>query len=60
MCEYCGKVRELRPYGANGERICVECSEKDAKTTERRMREVLFKGTRAVVVLPPDEPEKSK
>lgn len=24
-CELCGKIEETRPYGPNGEEICVEC-----------------------------------
>jgi len=41
-CELCGKVDELRPYGANGERICYDCGMKDQATTERQLNRVLF------------------
>ena len=33
QCDMCGKVRELRPYGPNGETICHECA---ASTPEMR------------------------
>jgi hypothetical protein len=29
ICELCGKVDELRPYGPKGERICFDCGQKD-------------------------------
>lgn len=41
-CELCGKIAELRPYGPNGENICVECGMKDKNTTLRRMAQRLF------------------
>ena len=40
VCQYCGRLEELRPYGPNGERICYECAQKDVKTTERKMKEL--------------------
>ena len=42
QCDYCGKIRELRPYGPNGECICFECGMKDKETTNRMCDEVLF------------------
>ena len=27
-CEFCGKLEELRPYGPNNERICLDCATK--------------------------------
>jgi hypothetical protein len=42
VCEKCGKLDELRPYGANGERICFDCGQLDRPTTERQMRRRLF------------------
>jgi hypothetical protein len=42
ICELCGKVAELRPYGPKGERICYECGEKDPATTKRMLYKVLF------------------
>ena len=41
MCELCGKVSELRPYGPNGERICFECGMKDEATTARQFGRLL-------------------
>jgi hypothetical protein len=42
VCELCGKVDELRPYGPKGERICYECGMKDPETTKRQMNVKLF------------------
>lgn len=36
-CELCGAFEELRPYGPNGERICIACADKDPETTARQM-----------------------
>jgi hypothetical protein len=41
-CEYCKQVRELRPYGKNGESICFECGMLDEPTTKTRMDKQLF------------------
>ena len=42
VCELCGEKRELRPYGPNGENICVPCGMKDPKTTYTNMGKKLF------------------
>jgi hypothetical protein len=42
VCELCGKVDELRPYGPNGERICFDCGMKDKATTNKMLGRVLF------------------
>lgn len=42
ICEYCGKKDELRPYGKDGARICVQCADKDPVTTEMMMKKMLF------------------
>lgn len=42
QCDCCGKIRELRPYGANGECICFECGMKDEETTKKMVNKVLF------------------
>lgn len=42
VCELCGKVDELRPYGPNGERICFDCGMKNLEMTERRADQHLF------------------
>lgn len=47
-CEFCGQEGTdidssgLRPYGAGGEWICLDCAKKDPETTERRMGQVIF------------------
>ena len=41
-CKLCGKIAECRPYGKNGEEICVKCAKKDVKGTEKRMKVYLF------------------
>lgn len=42
QCDFCAKIRELRPYGPNGECICFECAMKDEKTTVKMMNKILF------------------
>lgn len=42
VCEECGKVDELRPYGENGKRICFDCGQKNPELTERMMNIKLF------------------
>lgn len=42
VCEMCGKVDELRPYGPNGENICFECGMKDEETAIKRFRQHVF------------------
>ncbi len=42
QCDLCGKIDELRPYGANGEKICFECGMKDEETTRKMFRKVAF------------------
>ena len=42
QCDLCGKMAELRPYGANGECICYECGMKNIETTDKMMAKVLF------------------
>lgn len=42
LCEYCGKLADLRPYGRNGARICFECGMKNEKETEKNMNIILF------------------
>lgn len=42
VCELCGKVDELRPYGPHGEKICFDCGMKDKEGTELRMGIILF------------------
>jgi hypothetical protein len=42
QCDFCGKIRELRPYGPKGECICYECGLKDIETTEAMMVKKLY------------------
>lgn len=42
VCDLCGKVDELRPYGPMGENICYECGMKDEEMTDKRMNQILF------------------
>lgn len=39
VCQLCGKVDELRPYGPNGERICFDCGMKNPETTKKKFAE---------------------
>lgn len=34
-CELCGEVKELRPYGPNGENVCFPCGMKDEAAARR-------------------------
>jgi hypothetical protein len=42
VCEMCGEVEELRPYGPNYERICFDCAMKNEELTNTRMDEYIF------------------
>ncbi len=42
QCDFCGEIRELRPYGPNGECICLECGDKDEETTNKMIDKVLL------------------
>ena len=42
VCDLCGNVDELRPYGPKGELICYNCGMKSEEVTNRMMRRVLF------------------
>lgn len=42
QCDYCGAIKELRPYGPNGECICFPCAMEDEETTKKMMNKVLF------------------
>ena len=35
VCELCGAVKELRPYGPKGENVCFDCGMKDEPAMER-------------------------
>ena len=44
QCDMCGEVRELRPYGLNGEAICYECATSTPEmreSAERAMKRIL-------------------
>jgi hypothetical protein len=34
VCEYCGEVKELRPYGKDGANICFDCAMKPENREE--------------------------
>lgn len=42
VCDLCGKIDELRPYGPNGELICYDCGMKNQEVTNRMMGRILF------------------
>ncbi len=42
QCDFCGEIKELRPYGPNEEFICFQCAMKDEETTKKMMDKVLF------------------
>ena len=37
VCELCGTVAELRPYGRGGESVCFQCGMKDEAAAQRAM-----------------------
>ena len=44
QCDMCGEIKELRPYGPNGETICYECAASTPEmraSTERAMKRIL-------------------
>ena len=43
LCDLCGEVDELRPYGPNGENICFDCGMADEETTGKRFMQTVFK-----------------
>ena len=42
ICYFCKEIRELRPYGPNGERICYKCGMKNVQAAEKQADRVLF------------------
>lgn len=42
QCDFCGEIRELRPYGPNGEAVCFPCAMKDEKAAERQFAKRLI------------------
>lgn len=40
-CEYCGKIKELRPYGKNGANICFQCAMKDEAEAKKQFSKIL-------------------
>ncbi len=41
-CELCGELKELRPYGPNGENVCFKCAIKDLANMDKRSDMFLF------------------
>lgn len=41
QCEDCGELKELRPYGPNGTKVCVTCALKDPVSMYREMDKAL-------------------
>lgn len=40
-CDLCGDVKELRPYGPNGEWVCFQCGMKDEAAAKRAFQKRL-------------------
>lgn len=40
-CEYCGEIKELRPYGKNGANICFKCMMKNEDEAKKQFSKVL-------------------
>lgn len=41
QCDFCSKIAELRPYGPNGEVICLNCAMEDEESTKQKFLELL-------------------
>lgn len=41
QCDWCGDIRELRPYGPNGEALCFPCAMKNPRDAERQFEKRL-------------------
>lgn len=41
-CELCREIKELRPYGPNGENICFDCGMKDVEAAKRGFRKLVL------------------
>lgn len=41
ICELCGDVAELRPYGPRGERVCYSCMKKDEPAAQAAFSKLL-------------------
>jgi hypothetical protein len=39
ICEMCGKLDELRPYGPKGENVCFDCAMKDEEAAKQKFIE---------------------
>lgn len=49
VCEYCGNVAELRPYGKDGANICYKCGMENYETT-LEMMDKCAEGVKKVVL----------
>lgn len=43
-CQECGKLADLRPYGAGGKFVCFECMKKNEPEAQRRFGALLDAG----------------
>jgi hypothetical protein len=39
-CELCGAIKETRPYGPGGKRVCFDCAMKDEAEATRQFRKL--------------------
>ncbi len=40
-CAFCKRVKELRPYGPQGQSICFDCAMHDEPTTAKQFEKLL-------------------
>jgi hypothetical protein len=50
VCEYCGKIAELRPYGKNGANICFQCGMDNIEETKKQFADRLEEVDKVAVV----------
>lgn len=41
-CKLCGKMKECRPYGPQGEEVCFDCAKKDPAAMRRGVRKMML------------------
>lgn len=54
-CQLCHEMKELRPYGPQGEHVCVTCAQKDPIALERALQARFADVKVALVLFPPND-----
>jgi hypothetical protein len=51
LCDYCGALAELRPYGVGGASICFACGMANIEETERQFEQAILAVGEPIVVI---------